>query len=99
MYPRQVDGARYAILGHDGDGQPLDIAWRTPHMPDFNATVFLPDRRADPDHPWRAMIVTGIGHYPNRTEVVLAPAEEISTERLVSVFEQASTYAAQVFSD
>jgi hypothetical protein len=68
-------------------------------MPALSATVFLPDRHADPNHPWQEMIVTGIAHYPGRTDVVLSPAGELSEERLASVFGQASDYSASAFSD
>jgi hypothetical protein len=94
-----VAHAAYTILGHDRDGQPQDIAWRTPHMPALGGTVMLPDRGADPEHPWRAMAVTGIAHYPNRTEVVLAAADELGREAEGEIFAQASEYAAAAFAD
>jgi hypothetical protein len=68
-------------------------------MPTLDGTIFLPDREAA-DHPWHAMVITSIGHYPNRTEVVLAPTDEdMSRERLGDIFEQASAYAAETLAN
>jgi hypothetical protein len=94
--PQGVEKASYTILGCDRSGQPLDIPWRTPHMPTLDGTIFLPDRNAG-EHPWRAMAITGIAHYPDRTEVVLSPADEIDHRTLAEIFEQASVYAAENF--
>lgn len=91
-----MERAAYTILGSDRDGQPLDIPWCTPHMPAVQDTVCLPDREA-PDWPWRAMIVLAIAHFPDRTEVALSAAEDLTPERERDVFEQASAFSAEAF--